>query len=62
MSYANPVLSPRYEPTEPDCLPISALKELGLEDLRQKVEEGIVKSTGKQIMSLKVDLSSPQLG
>ncbi|KAG5275994.1 hypothetical protein AALO_G00126770 [Alosa alosa] len=51
-----------YDPTEPDCLPISALKELGLEDLRQKVEEGIMKSTGKQILSLKVDLSSPQLG
>ncbi|XP_062412498.1 putative GTP-binding protein 6 [Sardina pilchardus] len=51
-----------YEATEPDCLPISALKELGLEDLRHKVEEGIMKSTGKQILSLKVDLSSPQLG
>lgn len=58
----NPILPRRYEPTEPDCLPISALKELGLEDLRHKVEEGIMKSTGKQILFLKVDLSSPQLG
>lgn len=52
----------RYQPTEPDCLPISALKGTGLDDLSQKVEERILQSTGKQVMCLKVDLSSPQLG
>ncbi|XP_063057608.1 putative GTP-binding protein 6 [Engraulis encrasicolus] len=51
-----------YQPTEPDCLPISALKGTGLDDLSQKVEERILQSTGKQVMCLKVDLSSPQLG
>ncbi|XP_066522458.1 putative GTP-binding protein 6 [Hoplias malabaricus] len=51
-----------YESCEPETVPVSALKELGLEDLKQRMEEAVVKSTGKQTMTLKVQLNSPQLG
>lgn len=50
-----------YQPSEPNVLPISALKEQGLDELKKVVEEAIVKSTGKQILNLKVDLSTSQL-
>uniref|UniRef100_A0AAY4EG89 Putative GTP-binding protein 6 n=1 Tax=Denticeps clupeoides TaxID=299321 RepID=A0AAY4EG89_9TELE len=50
-----------YEPTEADALLISALKGHGLQHLKQKVEEAVVKSTGKQVLALKVDLGGPQL-
>ncbi|KAL7832729.1 hypothetical protein SRHO_G00297470 [Serrasalmus rhombeus] len=55
-------LAEGYESNEPEAVPISALKEMGLEELKQRVEEAVVKSTGKQIMTLKVQLNSPQLG
>ncbi|KAL6458035.1 hypothetical protein MHYP_G00332650 [Metynnis hypsauchen] len=55
-------LAEGYESNEPEAVPISALKEVGLEELKQRVEEAVVKSTGKQIMTLKVQLNSPQLG
>lgn len=50
-----------YQPTEADALPISALEERGLDKLMKTVEEQIINSTGKQMLDLKVDLSSPQL-
>uniref|UniRef100_A0A674BH26 Putative GTP-binding protein 6 n=1 Tax=Salmo trutta TaxID=8032 RepID=A0A674BH26_SALTR len=50
-----------YEPSEPNSLPISALRGQGLEELKIVVEEAIVKSTGKQVLTLPVDLSSSQL-
>ncbi|KAJ4943203.1 hypothetical protein JOQ06_005708 [Pogonophryne albipinna] len=50
-----------YECLEPDVLPISALTQRGLDQLSAAVEEEILKSTGKHILDLKVDLSSPQL-
>ncbi|XP_038858979.1 putative GTP-binding protein 6 [Salvelinus namaycush] len=50
-----------YEPCEPNSLPISALREQGLEELKIVVEEAIVRSTGKQVLTLPVDLSSSQL-
>ncbi|XP_007249149.3 putative GTP-binding protein 6 [Astyanax mexicanus] len=51
-----------YVSSEPEAVPISALKEMGLEALKQRVEEAVVKSTGKQTITLKVQLNSPQLG
>lgn len=54
-------LMDNYEPSEPNTVPISALNEHGLEELKDIVEEAIVKSTGKQVLALKVDLSSSQL-
>ncbi|CAJ1059873.1 putative GTP-binding protein 6 [Xyrichtys novacula] len=50
-----------YQPTEPDALPISALKEQGLDELKKAVEGQIVNSTGKHVLDLKIDLSSAQL-
>ncbi|XP_074524967.1 putative GTP-binding protein 6 [Halichoeres trimaculatus] len=50
-----------YHPTEADALPISALENRGLDKLMKTVEEQIVNTTGKQMLDLKVDLSSPQL-
>lgn len=50
-----------YEPSEPNNLPISALRGQGLEELKIVVEEAIVRSTGKQVLTLPVDLSSSQL-
>lgn len=50
-----------YECLEPAVLPISALTQRGLDQLSAAVEEEILKSTGKHILDLKVDLSSPQL-
>ncbi|XP_020488561.1 putative GTP-binding protein 6 isoform X2 [Labrus bergylta] len=50
-----------YQITEPGVLPISALEERGLDELQRAVEDQIVNSTGKHILDLKVDLSTPQL-
>ncbi|KAM9384699.1 putative GTP-binding protein 6 [Pholidichthys leucotaenia] len=50
-----------YDCAELNAVPISALKERGLEELKTAVEEAILKSTGKQMLDLKVYLSSPQL-
>ncbi|KAG7228731.1 hypothetical protein INR49_008509, partial [Caranx melampygus] len=50
-----------YEPAEPGALPISALEERGLDELKQAVEGEIVNSTGKHVLDLTVNLSTPQL-
>nr|XP_046158416.1 putative GTP-binding protein 6 isoform X1 [Oncorhynchus gorbuscha] len=50
-----------YEPSEPNSLPISALRGQGLEELKIVVEDAIMRSTGKQVLTLLVDLSSSQL-
>ncbi|XP_038127661.1 putative GTP-binding protein 6 isoform X1 [Cyprinodon tularosa] len=50
-----------YESSEPGAVLISALQERGLDELKKAVEREIVKSTGKQILDLRVDLSTPQL-
>ncbi|XP_027013179.1 putative GTP-binding protein 6 isoform X1 [Tachysurus fulvidraco] len=51
-----------YESPDPEAVAISALNELGLDQLKHRTEESIMKSTGKQTRILKVDLKSPQLG
>ncbi|XP_069006900.1 putative GTP-binding protein 6 isoform X1 [Embiotoca jacksoni] len=50
-----------YESADPGALPISALQERGLDELQTALEEEVVKSTGKRILDLKVNLSTPQL-
>ncbi|XP_024134598.1 putative GTP-binding protein 6 [Oryzias melastigma] len=50
-----------YQSVNPDAIPISALEGRGLDRLKKAVEEEILKSTGKQVLDLRVDLSSPQL-
>ncbi|XP_054912288.1 putative GTP-binding protein 6 isoform X1 [Poeciliopsis prolifica] len=50
-----------YESSEPGAVLISALQQRGLDELNKAVEQEVVKSTGKQILDLRVNLSSPQL-
>lgn len=50
-----------YQLSEPGALSISALEGRGLDELKKTVEKEIVNSTGKHILDLKVDLSTPQL-
>lgn len=50
-----------YESSDPGAVLISALQERGLDELKRAVEEEIVRSTGKHILNLRVDLSTPQL-
>ncbi|XP_048855229.1 putative GTP-binding protein 6 isoform X2 [Brienomyrus brachyistius] len=50
-----------YQPTEQDAIAISALKEQGLQELKGAIETAVMKATGRQVLTLKVDLSSSQL-
>ncbi|CAN9500257.1 unnamed protein product [Ophioblennius macclurei] len=50
-----------YKCPDGGALPISALEERGLDELKRVMEAELIKSTGKQILDLKVDLSSTQL-
>ncbi|XP_061680369.1 putative GTP-binding protein 6 isoform X3 [Syngnathoides biaculeatus] len=50
-----------YEPTEADAVAVSALQGRGLEALAAEVERRVVAATGKRVLSLKVDLGTPQL-
>lgn len=50
-----------YEASEPEVVPVSALTQQGLDRLRVVLEEEVVRSTGKFVLDLTVDLSSPQL-
>ncbi|CAL8271582.1 unnamed protein product [Arctogadus glacialis] len=50
-----------YHPTEPETVAVSALTEQGLDRLKTILEDEVVRSTGKLILNLKVDLSSAQL-
>ena len=50
-----------YHPTEPETVAVSALTEQGLDRLKTILEDEVVRSTGKLILNLEVDLSSAQL-
>lgn len=50
-----------YQFTDPHVVPISALEGRGLDELKEAMEGGIINSTGKHIVDLKVDLSTRQL-
>ncbi|XP_041114835.1 putative GTP-binding protein 6 [Polyodon spathula] len=50
-----------YQTTEPNTLAISALQGKGLQNLKSIIEEAILKITGKQIMTIKVNLTGSQL-
>ncbi|OCT92515.1 hypothetical protein XELAEV_18015572mg [Xenopus laevis] len=49
------------ENTEDSVLSVSALHGHGLEDLKQQVETAVMKSTGRNVVTIKVNLESPQL-
>ncbi|XP_028300253.1 putative GTP-binding protein 6 [Gouania willdenowi] len=50
-----------YQCKEPGVLPISALEERGLQELKTVLEDEIMKSTGKQTLDIEVSLSTNQL-
>ncbi|XP_030053161.1 putative GTP-binding protein 6 [Microcaecilia unicolor] len=50
-----------YQPTEPCVFPISALHGYGLEELKQELETRLLTVTDKQIKTLRINLSGPQL-
>ncbi|XP_075446713.1 putative GTP-binding protein 6 isoform X1 [Ascaphus truei] len=52
----------KHDPAAVDAaFPVSALLGYGLERLRQEVETAVMKSTGRNIVTIKVNLESPQL-
>ncbi|XP_060625828.2 putative GTP-binding protein 6 [Anolis sagrei] len=51
----------RHRPTEPNAIAISALLGHGLEELKEEIEKKILKVTGRNILTIKVNLSGPQL-
>ncbi|XP_005999040.1 putative GTP-binding protein 6 [Latimeria chalumnae] len=50
-----------YQPTEPSVVPVSALHGSGLEELKNRIEEAVLKATGKLTLTIKIDLSGQQL-
>ncbi|XP_066475337.1 putative GTP-binding protein 6 [Tiliqua scincoides] len=50
-----------YLPTEPSTIAISALHGHGLEKLKEEVERTVLKVTEKNSLTIKVNLSGPQL-
>ena len=51
----------RYTPAEPDVLAVSALLGLGLDELMARVEDAILRATGRRTLTLRVRLAGPQL-
>ncbi|NWI16214.1 Y3725 protein, partial [Crypturellus soui] len=51
----------RYKSTEENALAISALHGHGLEELKEEIEKRILKTTGKKILTVKINLKGPQL-
>ncbi|XP_078078593.1 putative GTP-binding protein 6 [Mustelus asterias] len=50
-----------YEPTDPNAVAVSALHGLGMDELTKKIEEAVLRATGKLILTIRVNLSGPQL-
>ncbi|XP_053161630.1 putative GTP-binding protein 6 [Hemicordylus capensis] len=51
----------KYHPIEANTIAISALLGHGLEELKEEIERTILKVTGKNILTVKISLSGPQL-
>lgn len=54
-------LVPGYTPVEPDVLAVSALLGLGLDELMARVEDAVLRATGRRTLTLRVRLAGPQL-
>ncbi|XP_078401230.1 putative GTP-binding protein 6 [Cetorhinus maximus] len=50
-----------YEPTDPNTVAVSALHGLGMDELTKKIEEAVLRATGKLILTIRVNLAGPQL-
>ncbi|KAM6446350.1 putative GTP-binding protein 6 [Liasis olivaceus] len=51
----------RYQPKEQNAITTSALLGHGLKELKEEIETRILKGTGKKILTIKINLSGPQL-
>ncbi|XP_077199490.1 putative GTP-binding protein 6 [Paroedura picta] len=50
-----------YNSTEPNAIAISALLGYGLDNLKEEIERRIMKITGKNILTIQINLAGPQL-
>ncbi|XP_074848307.1 putative GTP-binding protein 6 [Carettochelys insculpta] len=51
----------RYQSPEPNAIAVSALLGYGLEKLKEEIERTVLKTTGRNILTIKVNLAGPQL-
>ncbi|XP_065273227.1 putative GTP-binding protein 6 [Emys orbicularis] len=51
----------RYQSPETNTIAVSALLGYGLEELKEEIERLVLKTTGKKILTIKVNLAGPQL-
>ncbi|KAF5920773.1 hypothetical protein HPG69_010307 [Diceros bicornis minor] len=52
---------PGYSPAEPHALAVSALLGQGLEELKARLEDAVLRATGRRVLTLRVRLAGPQL-
>ncbi|PNJ90370.1 hypothetical protein CR201_G0056189, partial [Pongo abelii] len=50
-----------YSPTEPNVVPVSALRGHGLQELKAELDAAVLKATRRQILTLRVRLAGAQL-
>ncbi|KAK1327452.1 hypothetical protein QTO34_013088 [Cnephaeus nilssonii] len=50
-----------YRPAGPRALAVSALRGLGLEELKAELEAAVLSATGRRVLTLRVRLAGPQL-
>nr|XP_054107626.1 putative GTP-binding protein 6 [Callithrix jacchus] len=54
-------LVPGYHATEPNVVPVSALLGHGLQELKAELDAAVLKATGRQVLTLRVQLAGAQL-
>ncbi|XP_072812353.1 putative GTP-binding protein 6 [Vicugna pacos] len=54
-------LVPGYSPVGPHAVAVSALLGLGLEELKAKLEDAVLRATGRRALTLRVQLAGAQL-
>ncbi|XP_057575024.1 putative GTP-binding protein 6 isoform X4 [Hippopotamus amphibius kiboko] len=54
-------LLPGYRPAEPGAVAVSALRGLGLEELKARLQDAVLRATGRRVLTLRVPLAGPQL-
>lgn len=51
----------RYSPTGPQAVAVSALLGHGLQELKARLEDAVLRATGRQVLTLRVRLAGAQL-
>ncbi|XP_004768390.2 putative GTP-binding protein 6 isoform X3 [Mustela putorius furo] len=54
-------LVPGYSPVEPQAVAVSALRGHGLPELKARLEDAVLRATGRQVLTLRVRLAGAQL-